>query len=56
MEGRWQIELFGQLRLGRGDAVPLPLPRQKATTLLAYLASHTRHSHARAISRASSSV
>ena len=47
MEGRWRIELFGQLRVGRGDAAPLPLPRQKATALLAYLAYHTRHPHAR---------
>jgi DNA-binding SARP family transcriptional activator len=47
MEVRWRIELFGQLRVGRGDAAPLPLPRQKATALLAYLAYHTHHPHAR---------
>src|SRR5262249_46469912 len=47
MEVRWWIELLGQLRVGRGDTAPLPLPRQKATALLAYLAYHTRHPHAR---------
>ena len=47
MEVRWRIELFGQLRLGQGDAAPVPLPRQKATALLAYLAYHTHHPHAR---------
>jgi DNA-binding SARP family transcriptional activator len=49
MEERWRIELLGQLRLGRGDALPGPLQRQKATTLLAYLAYHTRHPHSREV-------
>src|SRR5262245_14161382 len=49
MDERWRIELFGQLRLGRGDAAPHPLQRQKATVLLAYLAYHTRHPHSRAV-------
>jgi predicted ATPase/DNA-binding SARP family transcriptional activator len=47
MEERWRIELLGQLRLCRGDAVTVPLQRQKSTALLAYLAYHTRHPHAR---------
>src|SRR5262245_25914095 len=49
MEVRWRIELFGQLKLGRGDAAPVTLQRQKASALLAYLAYHTRHPHAREV-------
>jgi predicted ATPase/DNA-binding SARP family transcriptional activator len=49
MSGDCHIEMLGQLRLRRGDAVPLPLQRQKATALLAYLAFHSRHPHPREV-------
>jgi predicted ATPase/DNA-binding SARP family transcriptional activator len=47
MQERWHIELLGQLRLRRGDAINRPLERQKSTALLAYLACHPRYPHPR---------
>jgi predicted ATPase/DNA-binding SARP family transcriptional activator len=49
MQERWHIELLGQLRLRRGDAINRPLQRQKLAALLAYLAYHPRHPHPREV-------
>jgi predicted ATPase/DNA-binding SARP family transcriptional activator len=53
MDGRWRIELLGQLRWCQGDPAPsgggIPLQRQKATALLAFLACHPQHPHPREV-------
>jgi predicted ATPase/DNA-binding SARP family transcriptional activator/transposase len=47
MGTRWRIDLFGGLRVTRGDCVVTRFPTQKAGLLLAYLVYHSDRSHSR---------
>jgi predicted ATPase/DNA-binding SARP family transcriptional activator len=47
MDGRWRIEMLGGLRAVEGDRVLTQFRTQKAGSLLAYLAYHSRHPHPR---------
>jgi predicted ATPase/DNA-binding SARP family transcriptional activator len=47
MNALWRIELLGSLRATHGDRVVTQFRTQKAGSLLAYLAFHSRHPHPR---------
>src|SRR2546427_7413254 len=49
MDGRWRIELLGELKAIQGDRVVTRFRTQKTAALLAYLAYHRYRSHPRQV-------
>jgi DNA-binding SARP family transcriptional activator len=49
MDGRWRIELLGELKAIQGDRVVTRFRTQKTAALLAYLAYHRHRSHPRQV-------